>query len=89
MKLRLGAGGAVRPGAAGTTQNLPGDLTGQVITIDLRHVDPGHDTGAVELLSELLARGAARLVISGTDPANARALLASAHNDAPPSGLAA
>ncbi|WP_430331335.1 hypothetical protein [Rhodococcus sp. ACT016] len=82
MKLRIGAAGA-------TTQNLPGDLTGQVVTIDLRHVDPGHDSGAAELLSELIARGAARLVISGTDDASARALLASAQHDAPPSGLAA
>lgn len=81
MKLRLGTTGT-------TSQDLPGDLTGQVVTIDLRHVDPGHD-GAAALLSELLARGAARLVISGTDDASARALLASAQNDAPPSGLAA
>lgn len=82
MKLRLGAGGT-------TTQDLPGDLTGQVVTVDLRHVDPGSDTGAAELLSELIARGAARLVISGTDDASARTLLASAQHDAPPSGLAA
>ncbi|MBM4608261.1 hypothetical protein GS416_07350 [Rhodococcus hoagii] len=41
MKLRLGAGGATRHGAGGTTAlDLPGDLTGQVVTIDLRHVEP-------------------------------------------------
>ncbi|QCQ90059.1 hypothetical protein [Rhodococcus sp. SGAir0479] len=90
MKLRLGAGGTLRYGAGGTTDlDLPGDLTGQVVTVDLRHVDPGSDAGATALLSELIARGAARLVISGTDTASARALLASAQHDAPPSGLAA
>lgn len=89
MKLRLDAGGAIRAGATGTTPDLPGDLSGQVITVDLRHVDPGHDAGAAELLSELIARGAARLVISGTDDASARALLATAQHDAPPSELAA
>ncbi|WP_305094168.1 hypothetical protein [Prescottella sp. R16] len=70
MKLRLGADGT-------TTTPLPGDLTGQVVTIDLRHVDADHDTGAAALVSELLARGAARLVIAG------------GNDDAPPSGLAA
>ncbi|RVW10703.1 hypothetical protein EGT67_06025 [Prescottella agglutinans] len=90
MKLRLGAGGATRHGAGGTTtQDLPGDLTGQVVTVDLRHVDPGQDAGATELLSELIARGAARLVVAGTDDARARTLLASAQHNAPPSGLAA
>lgn len=98
MKLRLGADGALRYRADGApqgradgagTRSLPGDLTGQVVTVDLRHIDIGHDDGAAALLSELLTRGAARLVIAGTDEAGARALLASAQHDAPPSGLAA
>ncbi|MCA1004486.1 hypothetical protein LCL87_02035 [Rhodococcus hoagii] len=90
MKLRLGAGGATRHGAGGTTtQDLPGDLTGQIVTIDLRHVEPGQDAGAAALLNELIARGAARLVVEGTDAARARALVESAQHSAPPSGLAA
>ncbi|MFC9517607.1 hypothetical protein ACFTSD_17925 [Nocardiaceae bacterium NPDC056970] len=90
MKLRLGAGGATRHGAGGTTTlDLPGDLTGQVVTIDLRHVEPGQDAGAAALLSELIARGAARLVVEGTDATHARTLIESAQHNAPPSGLAA
>ncbi|MBM4517870.1 hypothetical protein GS435_00010 [Rhodococcus hoagii] len=69
--------------------DLPGDLTGQVVTIDLRHVEPGQDAGAAALLSELIARGAARLVVEGTDAAHARTLIESAQHSAPPSGLAA
>ncbi|MGF7121418.1 hypothetical protein AB4Z09_16285 [Rhodococcus sp. TAF43] len=82
MKLRLGALSAPQ-------QDLPGDLTGQVVTLDLSHIDADQNAAAAELISRLLARGAARLVISGTDDANARALVESAQHNAPPSGLAA
>ncbi|PTR30518.1 hypothetical protein C8K36_102369 [Rhodococcus sp. OK519] len=82
MKLRLGALSAHR-------QDLPGDLTGQVVTLDLTHIDAGQDAATAQLISQLLARGAARLVISGTDDASARALVESAQHNAPPSGLAA
>ncbi|CAM2780390.1 hypothetical protein RHDE110596_00790 [Prescottella defluvii] len=82
MKLRIGALSAPQ-------QDLPGDLTGQVVTLDLSHIDIGQDAAAAELIGRLLARGAARLVISGTDDASARALVESAQHNAPPSGLAA
>ncbi|QBJ97542.1 hypothetical protein ERC79_17530 [Rhodococcus sp. ABRD24] len=82
MKLRLGA-------LSAPTQKLPGDLTGHAITIDLSHIGVGQDAAAAALISELLARGAARLVISGTDDAKARALVESAKHNAPPSGIAA
>lgn len=57
MKLRLGATGSV-------PKNLPTDLTGHAITIDLSHVDAEKGSLAADLIRELLDRGAARLVIS-------------------------
>ncbi|MDV2476572.1 hypothetical protein ACWDTG_23255 [Rhodococcus zopfii] len=57
MKLRLGATGSV-------PKDLPTDLTGHAITIDLRHVDAEKGALAADLIRELLDRGAARLVIS-------------------------
>ena len=57
MKLRLGATGSV-------PKNLPIDLTGHAITIDLTHVDAEKGALAADLIRELLDRGAARLVIS-------------------------
>lgn len=58
MKLRIEPGGSV-------PSDLPGDLTGHAITIDLRRVG-GTESGAAaaDLIRELLDRGAARLVIS-------------------------
>ncbi|NGP05096.1 hypothetical protein G6038_06265 [Rhodococcus sp. 14C212] len=57
MKLRLGATGAV-------PKDLPVDLTGHAITIDLSHVGTEQAAAAADLIRELLDRGAARLVIS-------------------------
>ncbi|MFZ2527032.1 MAG: hypothetical protein WAX14_05155 [Rhodococcus sp. (in: high G+C Gram-positive bacteria)] len=57
MKLRLGAAGSV-------PKDLPTDLTGHAITIDLSHVPTEKGALAADLIRELLDRGAARLVIS-------------------------
>ncbi len=58
MKLRIEPGGTL-------PEDLPGDLTGHAITIDLSRV-AGTESGAAaaDLIRELLDRGAARLVIS-------------------------
>lgn len=58
MKLRIESGGSV-------PKELPDDLTGHAITIDLSRVG-GTESGAAaaDLIRELLDRGAARLVIS-------------------------
>ncbi|WP_241385474.1 DUF1186 family protein [Rhodococcus sp. CH91] len=58
MKLRIESGGTV-------PTDLPDDLTGHAITIDLSRVG-GTDCGAAsaDLIRELLDRGAAKLVIS-------------------------
>ncbi|AHD22962.1 hypothetical protein NXT08_08855 [Rhodococcus pyridinivorans] len=58
MKLRIESGGTV-------STELPDDLTGHAITIDLSRVG-GTESGAAsaDLIRELLDRGAAKLVIS-------------------------
>lgn len=45
---------------------LPADLTGHAITLDLSHTDADQRAAATDLARELLDRGAARIVISGT-----------------------
>lgn len=57
MKLRLGSTGAL-------PKDLPRDLTGHAITIDLSHVDTEKGAAAAALIRELLDRGAAKLVIA-------------------------
>ncbi|UYP19817.1 DUF1186 family protein [Rhodococcus sp. Z13] len=58
MKLRIESGGTV-------PKDLPEDLTGHAITIDLSRVS-GTESGAAsaDLIRELIDRGAAKLVIS-------------------------
>lgn len=58
MKLRIESDGIV-------PENLPEDLTGHAITIDLSRVG-GTESGAAsaDLIRDLLDRGAAKLVIS-------------------------
>ncbi|NLV80642.1 MAG: hypothetical protein GXY65_15155 [Rhodococcus sp.] len=57
MKLRLGSTGTL-------PKELPHDLTGHAITIDLSHVDAEKGAAAAVLIRELLDRGAAKLVIA-------------------------
>ncbi|SDC79127.1 hypothetical protein [Rhodococcus tukisamuensis] len=61
MKLRIHTLAAVPPLA-----DLPADLSGQVITLDLSHTDTHQRAAATDLARELLDRGAARIVISGS-----------------------
>lgn len=61
MKLRFNQLSQTRPLA-----ELPADLTGHAITLDLSHTDADQRAAATDLARELLDRGAARIVISGT-----------------------
>jgi hypothetical protein len=57
MKFRLTPTGEI-------PKELPEDLTGHAITIDLSHVDAEKGAEAADLIRRLLDRGAARLVIA-------------------------
>lgn len=46
-------------------EDLPADLTGHAITLDLSHTDARQREAATVLARELLDRGAAQVVISG------------------------
>lgn len=46
--------------------DLPDDLTGYAVTLDLSHAEPSHEAGLGALISEIRSRGAARVVISGS-----------------------
>lgn len=61
MKLRFNQLSPTQPLA-----DLPADLTGHAVTLDLSHTDAGQRAAATDLARELLDRGAARIVISGT-----------------------
>ncbi|MFC9786640.1 hypothetical protein [Rhodococcus sp. NPDC127528] len=60
MKLRISQLAAAPPLA-----DLPADLTGHAVTLDLSHTDAAQRAAATDLARELLDRGAARIVISG------------------------
>ncbi|MFF0815946.1 hypothetical protein ACFYVR_12465 [Rhodococcus sp. NPDC003318] len=61
MKLRFNQLSQTRPLA-----DLPADLTGHAVTLDLSHTDAAQRAAATDLARELLDRGAARIVISGS-----------------------
>ena len=46
--------------------DLPDDLTGYAVTLDLSHCDAAHEAGLGELISEVRSRGAARVGITGS-----------------------
>lgn len=76
MNLRLGALGAA-------PKQLPNDLTGHAINLDLSHIDAAQGAAAAELIKTLLDRGAARLVISGADDHVTRELAETAKGTLP------
>lgn len=46
--------------------DLPGDLTGYAVTLDLSHSDAAHEATLGALISEIRSRGASRVVITGS-----------------------
>lgn len=48
--------------------DLPGDLTGYAVTLDLSHSDAAHEATLGALISEIRSRGASRVVITGSPP---------------------
>ncbi|WP_072689656.1 hypothetical protein [Rhodococcus marinonascens] len=44
--------------------DLPNDLTGHAVTLDLSHCDDDHKAALGELINEIRGRGAARIVIA-------------------------
>ncbi|MFZ2174078.1 MAG: hypothetical protein WAW17_08610 [Rhodococcus sp. (in: high G+C Gram-positive bacteria)] len=61
MKLRINQLSTAPPYA-----DLPGDLTGYAVTLDLSHCDAAHEATLGELISELRSRGASRVVVSSS-----------------------
>ncbi|AQA20894.1 MULTISPECIES: hypothetical protein [Rhodococcus] len=61
MKLRISQLSTAPP-----LTSLPADLTGHAVTLDLSHTDAAQRAAATDLARELLDRGAARIVISGS-----------------------
>lgn len=46
--------------------DLPDDLTGHAVTLDVSHSDANDESGLGALISEIRSRGAARVVITGS-----------------------
>ncbi|TSD45936.1 hypothetical protein FFI94_007000 [Rhodococcus sp. KBS0724] len=61
MKLRVNQLSTAPPYA-----DLPSDLSGYAVTLDLSHSDAAHEATLGALISEIRARGASRVVITGT-----------------------
>ncbi|MEV0945446.1 hypothetical protein [Rhodococcus sp. NPDC049939] len=59
MKLRINQLSTAPP-----DMDLPNDLTGYAVTLDLSHCGDAHKSGVGELVGELRRRGAARIVIA-------------------------
>ncbi|NMM88049.1 hypothetical protein B2J88_27455 [Rhodococcus sp. SRB_17] len=61
MKLRINQLSTAPP-----YTDLPSDLTGYAVTLDLSHSDAAHEATLAALIGEIRNRGASRVVITGT-----------------------